>query len=29
VQEVLVDRRELAGQLLVQQPDDLVVAAHD
>ena len=29
VQEVLVDRRELAGEHLVQQLDDLVVTPHD
>src|SRR5690606_2743868 len=28
VQEVLVDRGELAGQLFVEQRDDLVVATH-
>jgi hypothetical protein len=28
VQEVLVDRGELARELLVQQRDDLVVATH-
>jgi hypothetical protein len=29
VQEVLVDRGELAGELLVEQVDDLRVAAHE
>jgi hypothetical protein len=28
VQEVLVDRRQLAGELLVEQVDDLSLTAH-